>query len=152
MTSYFPDLNVWLALSDSGNSHAADAWGWLDGLPQDCAFLFSRYTQLGLLRLLTNTAVMGDYAHTVERAWKVYDRWLSDPRVHFHSEPRSLDAVFRQATAPFSSNRASKWIGDCYLLAFARESGATLVTFDKALFGLAKKQPHGAIIPGYPPG
>jgi toxin-antitoxin system PIN domain toxin len=147
MTSFFPDLNIWLALSDDGNSHAPDAWRWLNELPADTTLLFSRYTQLGLLRLLTNTAVMGDYAHTIQSGWRIYERWLDDPRVQFHPEPRQLDAAFRQATQPFAAKRASKWIGDCYLLAFAKESGATLVTFDKALLGLARKQDCAAIIP-----
>ena len=147
MTSFFPDLNVWLALSDAGNSHAADAWRWLNQLPADTTLLFSRYTQLGLLRLLTNTAVMGDYAYTVQNGWRIYDRWLEDPRVQFHPEPRHIDAAFRQATQPFADQRASKWIGDCFLLAFAKETGATLVTFDQALLRLARKHEYAAIAP-----
>ena len=147
MTSFFPDLNVWLALSDAGNSNAHRAWRWLNELPADTTLLFSRYTQLGLLRLLTNTAVMGDYAHTVQNGWAMYDRWLNDPRVQFHAEPPHVDAAFRQATAPFATQRASKWIGDCYLLAFARQSGATLVAFDKALLRLARTHHYASIIP-----
>ncbi len=148
MISFFPDVNVWLALSVTGHLHHSEAWPWFTDLPDDATLLFSRYTQLGLLRLFTNSAVMGDYAHTVQSGWNVYDRWLGDPRVQFHPEPRSVDAAFRQATAPFASQRASKWIGDCYLLAFASETGSTLVTFDQALMGLAKKRNHAAIIPG----
>jgi predicted nucleic acid-binding protein len=80
-------------------------------------------------------------------AWRVYEGWIDDPRVEFHSEPRGIDSAFRQATAPFATQRASKWIGDCYLLAFAKESGATLVTFDKALLRLARTHHYTAIIP-----
>lgn len=90
---------------------------------------------------------MGDYTHTLQSAWMVYDRWMSDPRVHFHPEPRTLESAFRRTTAPFSSQRASKCIGDGYLLAFAYEAGATLVTFDKAFLGVARKQHHRAILP-----
>jgi toxin-antitoxin system PIN domain toxin len=147
MTSFFPDLNVWLALSDAGNSHAPDAWRWLNALPPDTTLLFSRYTQLGLLRLLTNTAVMGDYAHTVHNGWRIYERWLDDPRVQFHPEPMQLDAAFRQATQPFAAQHASKWIGDCYLLAFAKETGSTLVTFDQVLLRLARKHEYAAVTP-----
>jgi toxin-antitoxin system PIN domain toxin len=148
MTSFFPDLNVWLALSDTGHSHTANAWQWLNHLSEGATLLFSRYTQVGLLRLLTNTAVMHEYTLTVQNAWAMYDRWLSDPRVQFHPEPLHLDTAFRRAMQPFAAQRASKWIGDCYLLAFAKESGATLVTFDKALLGLARKQDCAAIVPG----
>ncbi len=147
MISFFPDLNVWLALSVAEHSHSALALHWLNQLPADTTLLFSRYTQLGLLRLLTNTAVMGDYAYTVQNGWRIYDRWLEDPRIQFHPEPRHLDAAFRQATQPFADQRASKWIGDCFLLAFARETGAILVTFDLALLRLARKHEYAAIIP-----
>jgi predicted nucleic acid-binding protein len=67
--------------------------------------------------------------------------------VELHPEPRDLDSAFRQATAPFAAQHASKWIGDCYLLAFAKEVGATLVTFDKALLSLARKHRYDVIIP-----
>jgi predicted nucleic acid-binding protein len=91
---------------------------------------------------------MGEETLTVDRAWSVYDGWLDDPRVELHPEPRNVDAAFRRATAPFANQHASKWIGDCYLLAFAKESGATLVAFDKALLGMARKQDCAAIVPG----
>ena len=90
---------------------------------------------------------MGEETLTVERAWSVYEGWLDDPRVELHPEPRSVDTAFRHATAPFAAQHASKWIGDCYLLAFAKEIGATLVTFDKALLSLARKYHYAAIIP-----
>jgi predicted nucleic acid-binding protein len=90
---------------------------------------------------------MGDYANTVQGGWGIYDRWLSDPRVQFHPEPRDIDTAFREITRPFGAQRASKRIGDCYLLAFAKEIGPTLVTFDKALLALPRKHHYAAIIP-----
>jgi predicted nucleic acid-binding protein len=53
MTSFFPDVNVWLALSVAEHSHSAFALDWLNRLPADTTLLFSRYTQLdqALLRL-----------------------------------------------------------------------------------------------------
>ncbi|MDP2995937.1 MAG: hypothetical protein Q8N47_00530 [Bryobacterales bacterium] len=138
MTSFFPDLNVWVALSVGGHRHNAEAWNWLNLLPREARLIFSRYTHVGLLRLLTNQSAMGEQTLTLRRAWSVYDRWLSDPRVEFYPEPRGLETGFREATAPFAGKAASKWVGDCYLLAYARQSHATLVTFDKALFDLAR--------------
>ncbi len=147
MTLLFFDLNVWLALSDAGNFHNATAWAWLNRLPADARLIFSRYTQLGLLRLLTNTAVMGDQTLTLSQAWAVYDRWLEDPRVEFYPEPRGLEAAFRQATRPFSAQKATKWVGDCWLLAFAETASAGLVTFDRALYESARKQGNPAVLP-----
>ena len=147
MTSFFPDLNVWLALSVAGHRHNRDAWNWLNFLPREARLIFSRYTQIGLLRLLTNQAAMGNQTLTLRTAWGVYDRWLDDPRVEFYPEPRGLDAGFREATAPFAAKAASKWVGDCYLLAYARHSHAALVTFDQALHQLAARQGHSAVVP-----
>ncbi|MGD0200131.1 MAG: TA system VapC family ribonuclease toxin [Bryobacteraceae bacterium] len=148
MILFFPDLNVWLALSVGGHRHTAEAWNWLNLLPREARLIFSRYTQLGLLRLLTNESAMGEQTLTLRKAWGVYDRWLNDPRVEFYPEPRGLDAGFRQATAPFAGKAAPKWVGDCFLLAYANESHATLVTFDKALLALARKQGCSGVIPG----
>jgi toxin-antitoxin system PIN domain toxin len=147
MISFFPDLNVWVALSVAGHSHNVEAWNWLGLLPREVRLIFSRYTQVGLLRLLTNASVMGEQTLTLKKAWGVYERWLSDPRVEFYPEPRGLDAAFREATEPFAARRASKWIGDCYLLAYSKEIGAALVTFDRALLEAARKHGYAAIIP-----
>lgn len=147
MTLFFPDLNVWLALSDTGHTHSASAWKWLKMLPDDRKLIFSRYTQIGLLRLLTDASVMGDQTLTLRKAWGVYDRWLEDPRVEFYPEPRNLDTGFRQTTEPFAARQASKAIGDCFLLAYAKELQATLVTYDRALHEFARKQGYAAVIP-----
>ena len=147
MTSFFLDVNVWLALSLTSHSHTSDAWNWLNHLPNDAVLIFGRYTELGLLRLLTQQAIMGEHALTLGKAWSVYDRWREDPRVAFHPEPNGLDAIFREATAPFRSKAASKTIGDCYLLAFAKANRAKLVTFDKALAKAAQLQKCAAVIP-----
>lgn len=144
---YFLDLNVWLALSDPAHVHHEEAWGWLKLLPNDIGLLFSRYTQIGLLRLLTNEAVMGPATMTLSRAWDAYDAWRTDPRVAFYPEPFGLEDSFRAATRPFHTKPASKWVGDCYLIAYAKECGATLVTFDRALLQAAKKGGCSALTP-----
>jgi hypothetical protein len=147
MTLFFPDLNVWLALSVAGHSHSEDAWNWMRSLPGDARLAFSRYTQIGLLRLLTNNAVMGAQTLILGNAWGVYDRWLEDPRVEFYPEPRGADAAFRQVTRPFAGQPATKQVGDCWLLASAKDLGATLITFDRALYEFSLKQGHAAVIP-----
>jgi hypothetical protein len=147
MTLLFTDVNVWLALSDVTHVHNATAWAWLNRLPEDARLILCRYTQLGILRLLTNKAVMGEATLTLRQAWAVYDRWLDDPRVEFYPEPRNFEAEFRQATLPFAAKQASKWVGDCWLLAFAQAAKAQLVTFDQALYEFARKQGNSAILP-----
>jgi uncharacterized protein len=147
MTSYFPDLNVWIALSVSVHPHSEQAWRWVKLLPSDDRLIFSRYTQIGLLRLLTNKAVMGDQTLTLRQAWAVFDQWLADPRVVFRPEPRQMEENFRLSTEPYASEAASKWIGDCWLLAFAQATRSHLITFDRALREFANRQGHAAIRP-----
>jgi toxin-antitoxin system PIN domain toxin len=148
MTLFFPDLNVWLALSVAGHRHSPDAWSWMEIIPPDAKLVYSRYTQIGLLRLLTNASVMGDQTLTLRKAWSVYDRWLEDPRVEFYPEPRGIDDAFRKITAPFAAQQASKAVGDCWLLAYAVAIRASLVTFDRALYAFSRKQGQSALLPG----
>jgi uncharacterized protein len=147
MTLFFPDLNVWLALSDGAHTHHTVARNWIARLAANDELVFSRYTQIGLLRLLTNQAVMADQVQTLKAAWQIYDRWLEDPRVEFYLEPRGVASTFRKITKPLAAQPASKAIGDCWLLAFAVDIQATLVTFDRALYGHAMKLGHAAVIP-----
>src|SRR5262249_18527264 len=147
MTLFFLDLNVWMALSVKGHVHHTCAWRWMDLVGRANRLVFSRYTQLGLLRLLSNDRVMGDQVLTMAEAWDVYDRWIDDPRVEWHPEPHGVEAALRQTTGAFSGQPAPKWIGDCYLLSFAKEIEGTLVTFDQALYQFALRNAFAAISP-----
>ncbi len=95
MTSYFPDVNVWIALSVLAHPHNNLGWNWKTLLRADDRILISRYTQLGILRLPTNRAVMGDQTLTIGKASAVYDQWLGDPQVEFCTEPRGVEESFR---------------------------------------------------------
>src|SRR5260370_33180727 len=95
MTSLvFPDINVWLALASSLHVHHEHAKRWYDSL-DDEQLLFCRFTQLGLLRLLTTKAIMGAETLTQRQAWRVYDVFLKQSEVKFFPEPRALEASFR---------------------------------------------------------
>lgn len=141
MSSYLIDINVWLALSWGLHSSSSAAHRWLASLPLTrTRVLFCRITQLGLLRLLTNTAVMGGSVLTVEAAFAVFDHWSEDPRVEFLPEPPGLDPVLRRAAAKFGRKHATKAVMDAYLAAFAEAAPATLVTFDKALAQMGRRR------------
>jgi toxin-antitoxin system PIN domain toxin len=129
----FPDINVWVALTHAGHVHHLVARDWFESLETDVRFGFCRFTQLGLLRLLTAEAVMGPDVMTQRNAWAVYDRWLEDDRVSLLEEPPGLDRRFRALT---QMRRAEpKTWADAYLAAFAETSQMTLVTFDRAFRG-----------------
>lgn len=133
MTSYFPDVNTWLALAWDAHVHHVVAAAWFEGVPEPSRFLFSRYSQLGLLRLVTNAQVMADSAVSLEEAFALYDRLLEDPRIELRAEPQGLEGLMRSASRPFARQSATKAIGDLYLIAFAVAAEATTVTFDKAM-------------------
>ena len=137
-TYYLPDLNVWLALSWAGHIHSSEAWTWFSRQEEE-RFFYCRFTQLGLLRLLTTAAVMGTDVLTVGEAWKVYDRWVEDSRIGIRQEEFELDVALRAATRPFSRLSSPKALGDCYLLAFSQSIQATLVTFDRGLASACQK-------------
>jgi hypothetical protein len=135
-TSLFPDINVWVALTYDGHAHHRTAAAWFATLQLDASLIFCRLTQLGLLRLLTTEAVMGDEVLTQPQAWTAYDRWLQDPRVEFADEPAEIEPRFRTLTR--LRQRATKDWADSYLAAFATVGRLTLVTFDRRSGAKAK--------------
>jgi predicted nucleic acid-binding protein len=118
--------------------HSDAAWAWFS-LQEDNRFFFCRFTQLGLLRLLATSAVMGEDVRTIGEAWKVYDRWLKDSRVGIRQETFDLDVAFRSATRSVSRLSSPKALGDCYLLAVCQVTDATLVTLDRGLASTCEK-------------
>jgi uncharacterized protein len=131
MTSLsFPDVNVWLAvlLADHVHRPPARKWWESDG---SAIIAFSRFTQIGVLRLLTTAAVMNGKPLTMSAAWHAYDRLFEDDRVALLPEPDSLEPAFRNLSR--SRLVAPKLWADAYILAFATRSNGTLVTFDRAL-------------------
>ena len=135
-TSLFPDINVWVALTYEGHAHHSTAAAWFTEFPPDVTLAFCRFTQLGLLRLLTSAAVMGDEVMTQPRAWAAYDRWLQDPRVKFVDESPEIEPRFRALTR--RRQPATKDWADSFLAAFATVGRLTLVTFDRGLRFKAK--------------
>ena len=129
-TSSFLDANVWLALIWDRHEHAEIARSWFER-SVDGRFLFCRFTQLTVLRLLTTAAVMGNDVQTMQGAWEIWDKIASDEQVEFLPEPDDLEARFRKHSR-LASASPKVW-ADAYLLAFAQACGITLVTFDQAL-------------------
>ena len=130
-TSLFPDINVWLALTYEGHVHHRTVATWFATLNPAVSLDFCRLTQLGLLRLLTTEAVMGDEVMTQPQAWAAYDQWHRDPRVELLDEPAEIEARFRALTR--LRQPATKDWADSYLAAFATAGHLTLVTFDRGL-------------------
>ncbi len=132
-SSFLPDVNVWLALTAGRHVHHLVASDWLASLGSDIRLHFCRFTQLGLLRLLTTEAVMKDEVRAQIDAWSIYDRLLKNDNVTLLDEPPHLDPRFRALTR--TRQASPKGWGDAYLAAFAEASQVTFVTFDQAFRG-----------------
>jgi uncharacterized protein len=121
------DVGVWLAAVWGRHIHQPVAADWFAKETDDIAFC--RTTQMGLLRLLSNPAIMGGDAIARSQAWRTYDQLWADERVLWADEPADLDAVWRAISA--RDDKSHKLWTDDYLAAFAQASDATLVTLDR---------------------
>jgi hypothetical protein len=125
------DVGVWLAAVWGRHLHYPAASGWLNQQADD--LVFCRVTQMGLLRLLSNPAIMGDDSVDRSQAWRLFDQLWSDERVQWADEPDELDAVWRAISA--RDDKSHKLWTDDYLAAFAQAGGLTLATLDRRLPG-----------------
>jgi toxin-antitoxin system PIN domain toxin len=123
------DVGVWLAAIWGRHVHHHVARQWFEDETDD--LILCRVTQMSLLRLITNPAILGEDAVTRSEAWRVVDRIWADNRVLWAEEPDQLEAVFRAISAR-DDNSHKLWTDD-YLAAFAQASGASLVTLDTKL-------------------
>lgn len=125
------DVGVWLAAVWGRHLHYPVASDWFNRQADD--LVFCRVTQMGLLRLLSNPAIMGNDSVNRSQAWRLYDQLWSDERVLWADEPDELDAVWRAISA--HDDKSHKLWTDDYLAAFAQASDLTLATLDRRLPG-----------------
>ena len=123
------DVGVWLAAILERHAHHVVTATWFDSQEDD--LLFCRVTQMGLLRLLSTPAVMGEDTFDRSAAWRIFDQLWADERVVWADEPSELDAVWRTISA--RDDKSHKFWTDDYLAAFAQTYGATLATLDGKL-------------------
>jgi toxin-antitoxin system PIN domain toxin len=132
MTSYFPDVNVWLAILSGRHAHHNAAAQWYQSLNEE-RLCFCRHTQLGVLRLLCNRAVMQEETLSAQEAWRLYESAYDDSSVRFIGEEdaRSIDRSLKLESHAKRPARLD-W-SDTYLLSFSAAAGLHLVTFDRGL-------------------
>jgi uncharacterized protein len=123
------DVGLWLAAVWGRHVHHPVAAEWLDQQEGDLALC--RVTQMSLLRLLSNPAVMREDVASRGDAWQVIDQIRADQRVVWADEPSQLEGVWRAISAK-DENSHKLWTND-YLAAFAQTSGAALATLDRKL-------------------
>lgn len=132
--TFLPDVNVWLALASQRHVHSAVCGEWLGSI-RSGAVGFCRVTQMGLLRLLTNSSAMGVDVLSSRESWRTYRTILADERIRWVAEPTGLEAEWQRLTTHGSST--PKLWTDAYLAAFADAAGMQLVTLDRAIMSMA---------------
>ena len=125
------DVGVWLAAVWGRHAHYPVASDWFNQQADD--LVFCRVTQMGLLRLLSNPAIMGEDTVDRSQAWRLFDQLWSDERVLWVDEPDELDAVWRAISA--RDDKSHRLWTDDYLAAFAQAGDLTLATLDRKLAG-----------------
>ena len=135
-TFLFPDVNVWLALAHEIHPHHITADRWEQSLASNSVLCFCRFTQLGLLRLLTNPSAMKEDVLTQAQAWEIFDTFTQVSAARLIEEPDGIDPIFRRFTK--RDETSTKQWADGYLAAFAKAAKITMVTFDRALAGQVK--------------
>ena len=128
------DVGAWLAAAWGGHVHHEPVAEWFD--QQSGGLVLCRVTQMSLLRLLSNPAIMGDDAVSRSAAWSALDRLQADRRVQWAEEPLHLEPVWRALSA--RPDKSHKLWTDDYLAAFAQSGGLVLATLDG---GMASRYP-----------
>ena len=122
------DSNVWVALAMDRHEHHQEALVWFQDVPDDGSACFCRMTQNSFLRLISSKSIFQEDTMTNAQAIRALRQLQSDPRVGWMDEPYGIEADWLDA-ASVKSHSPKRWM-DAYLCAFARMSGAKLVTFD----------------------
>jgi toxin-antitoxin system PIN domain toxin len=130
MSVFLPDINVWIALTVVEHDQHPEAIRWFDSTSSD-SLAFCRVTQMGFLRLLTNTHVMKGDALTPQAAWRRLDHVGRAVHPVFAPEPALLETAWRGSTSGPKTG-PNVWTR-AYLAAFARLPGFTFVTFDRGV-------------------
>ena len=112
------------------------ALAWAKSVDPAQSFCLSRFTQLGLLRILTTRGAMGADVLTLANAWAALDRLAGYWDAVLIEEPPGFEALFRALT--MRDEVSPQYWADAYLAALAEGHRLTIVTFDKALAGRAR--------------
>lgn len=130
------DINVLLALVAESHARHKEVRRWWEQQSPETPIYICRPVQMGLLRLMSSEAALGDEALTLSQAWAVYATLLASGRFAFAMEPQGLDARWEKFCRPF--RRSPKVVMDAYLAAFAHAGGYRLTTMDRAFSQFAE--------------
>jgi toxin-antitoxin system PIN domain toxin len=130
------DANVFLPLLTEGHSLRAPALRWWDSCADGDAGM-SLPVRMALLRLLSNSRVMGTSTLYPERAWEVVGELIGDPRVIVIEQPPQSHAGYWLSCVAGRQPSPDLWT-DAWLAALARATDCEMTTFDRGFLAFNK--------------
>ena len=133
---FVADANVLLPLLTEGHAHRAPATEWWQACDDGDVGL-SLPVRMALLRLLSNSRVMGSSVLRPAAAWNVVQSLLDDPRVE------SIDQIPQEHQTLWYGNVVRReptpdlWT-DAWLAALAQAHDCEMVTFDRGFRSFSK--------------
>ena len=105
-TLSFLDANVWLALIWDRHKHSEIARSWFEEMPER-RFLFCRFTQITVLRLLATASVMGRDVRNMKTAWAFGTGLQPMTAWHLFQSPTISNCAFENIQASRAHPRRS---------------------------------------------
>lgn len=136
-----PDVNVWLALCSAAHPfHAAAMQYWQSSCQTQTTLWFCRTTMLGMVRLLSQSRVMGPNVLDLAQAMAIYRQWLLTPGVELWLDALGVDDAVAQMLARGAQPWPARFWTDICLAATAQCAGLRMVSFDRDFerFGLER--------------
>ena len=130
------DANVLLPLLTAGHSHHAAAFEWWD-LCGDGDVGLSLPVHMALLRLLSNTKVMGSSVLRPAVAWKTVQSLIDDPRIELLDEVPPAHRALWYANVAKREPSPYLWT-DAWLAALAQAHDCEMTTFDRGFRSFSK--------------
>ncbi len=130
------DANVLLPILAEGHVHGEPAvqW-WHDCADGDVGVCLP--VRMAILRLLTNTRVMGSGTLRPVQAWDVMEQLIDDPRVSAIDQTPPAHAKLWRDNGVRREPSPNLWT-DAWLAALAQVSDCEMVTFDKGFRSFTK--------------
>ena len=127
MATDLPDVNVWVALSDTFHVHHKRATEFWDK-ERSASAAFCGVTATGMMRILTLPSAMGGRPFNLPDAVKKYREFAVLPEIGFLKDsPNVCSRVEDWAREPFFTGKL--WT-DAWIAALAMENGCRVVSFD----------------------
>lgn len=130
------DANVLLPLLTEGHAHQAPAADWWDSC-DDADVGLSLPVRMALLRLLSNTRVMGTSVLRPAAAWNAVQSLIDDPRIEMIDQVPAAHHTLWHGNVARREPSPDLWT-DAWLAALAQAHDCEMVTFDRGFRSFSK--------------